>query len=344
MQVLNMTRILGIDFAPFVIPLQRRLQTLACLKYVFSFVIMSSMTTAFTLYLLFSSYYWLALLYLLWLAIDWKTPSRGGRRAEWFRHWVMWKYFADYFPATLHKTCDLDPNFNYVLAFHPHGILATGSYIHFGTEGSGFSKIFPGIKAYLLIMKIMVNLPIVHDYYMLPGCCDVSKESIHYLLEENGKGNACVIVVGGAKEALEAKPGKCTVLLKNRKGFCKVALKHGAHLVPIYSFGEENLFSQVPNPEGSIVRKIQNVWQRTVGFSLPFFHGRGIFNYNFGLLPHRSPIDTIVGTPIPVQKTPNPTNEEVESLHQLYMQELTNLFNEHKHKYGDYGNKEIHFI
>ena len=54
-------------------------------------------------------------------------------------------------------------------------------------------------------------------------------------------------------QALDAHPGINNLTLKNRKGFVKVALQHGAALVPIFSFGENNLFAQIPNPKGRCV-------------------------------------------------------------------------------------------
>ena len=41
-----------------------------------------------------------------------------------------------------------------------------------------------------------------------------------------------------------------------------------------------------------------------------------------------------MGKPIPVKKTPNPTQEEINRLHAEYCAELTNLFEENKTKYG----------
>lgn len=48
-----------------------------------------------------------------------------------------------------------------------------------------------------------------------------------YLLTQKGSGNAVVIMVGGGAEALLCHPGATTVLLKQRKGFVKVALETG---------------------------------------------------------------------------------------------------------------------
>jgi len=55
----------------------------------------------------------------------------------------------------------------------------------------------------------------------------VSKESIEWILTRQGSGNAAIIAVGGAEEALEAKPGKFNVKLNGRKGFVKIALRTG---------------------------------------------------------------------------------------------------------------------
>jgi hypothetical protein len=64
-------------------------------------------------------------------------------------------------------------------------------------------------------------------------------------------------------------------------------------LVPVISYGEVDVYEQVSNPRGSKLRNIQQWLQRRLGYATPFFHGRGIFNYDFGLLPHRAPINSV---------------------------------------------------
>lgn len=61
----------------------------------------------------------------------------------------------------------------------------------------------------------------------ISGLCDSSKESINYILNNKGTGNAVIIVIGGAAEALEARPGNYNLTLKNRKGFVRLAIKAG---------------------------------------------------------------------------------------------------------------------
>lgn len=63
--------------------------------------------------------------------------------------------------------------------------------------------------------------------------------------------------------------------------------------MPVFSFGENNLFNQVDNASGTWLRCIQNRLQKIMGISLPLFHGRGVFQYSFGLMPFRQPITTV---------------------------------------------------
>lgn len=42
----------------------------------------------------------------------------------------------------------------------------------------------------------------------------------------------------------------------------------------------------------------------------------------------------MLGAPIPVQKVLEPTQEQVDELHSKYMAALTDLFEEHKTKFG----------
>ncbi|KAB0388536.1 hypothetical protein E2I00_009587, partial [Balaenoptera physalus] len=123
------------------------------------------------------------------------------------------------------KTHDLCPKHNYIIANHPHGILSYGVFIIFATEATGFARIFPAITPYVGTLEGMFWIPIVRDYVMSMGVCPVSELALKYLLTKKGSGNAVVIVVGGAAEALLSYPGASTVLLKQRKGFVRLALK-----------------------------------------------------------------------------------------------------------------------
>ncbi|XP_026767967.3 2-acylglycerol O-acyltransferase 1 isoform X1 [Pangasianodon hypophthalmus] len=333
-----------VQFAPLNIPVRRRLQTAAVLQWVFSFLALAQCCLAAFVLLCVSDWWILAALYAGWLYLDRDAPTSGGRRSHWVRSWTMWKYFRDYFPISLVKTVDLDPKCNYLFGFHPHGVLVAGAFGNFCTEASRFSELFPGLTPYLLMLPFWFRVPFFRDYIMCGGLVSSEKASMSYLLSRPGGGAAAVVAVGGAPESLEARPGALTLQLLQRKGFIKLALKHGAVLVPVFSFGENELFDQMENPVGSALRRVQDRLQRIMGVALPLFHARGVFQYSFGLLPYRKPIHTVVGRPISVDQNPSPTKEDIESLHQRYMEGLTQLFEENKEKYGIDKDKHLRFI
>ncbi|TKR57498.1 hypothetical protein L596_030753 [Steinernema carpocapsae] len=241
---------------------------------------------------------------------------------------------AEYFPLKLIKTAELSPEHNYIFGSHPHGIMCWGSFTAMATEGAGFGKIFPGITPSLATLDINFWLPLRRDLGLAFGCITASKESIAYQLTRDKGGRAVMIVLGGTEEALEAQEHNYSLILKRRKGFVRLALENGAHLVPTYSFGENSLYTQIVHKQGTWVRTLQTKMKEITGFAIPHFNGRRIFNYSFGVLPYRKPINIVFGAPIPVQKVANPTEEQVQEVHDKYCEALMKLFDDHKANYG----------
>ncbi len=166
-----MTKFLGVEFAPLNLPIKRRLETLAVAHYVVIWVL--SPVLAYWLFFcaLFTSYWWIVPLYLIWFWYDKDTPRRGGRRlgVNWFRRWTLWKYFRDYFPVGLHKTVDLDPGRNYLFGSHPHGIVSVGGFTNFATEANNVSEMFPGLEFHMSTLYGQFWIPLRREYSMLCG-------------------------------------------------------------------------------------------------------------------------------------------------------------------------------
>ncbi|XP_055521244.1 2-acylglycerol O-acyltransferase 2-A [Leucoraja erinacea] len=335
---------MGIKFAPLRIPLERRLQTLGVLQWVFSFLALSQCCLLVFVFLLFTKYWCVSVLYTVWMYVDRETPSSGGRRSTWVRNWAIWRYFRDYFPITLVKTADLDPSHNYLFGFHPHGVLVAGAFGNFCTEATGFSHMYPGLTPHLLMLPFWFNLPFFREYIIPSGLVPSCRLSAARVLGRVGGGQVAVVAVGGPPEALDARPGALTLRVRARTGFIRLALTTGAQLVPVFSFGENELFDQVENPPGSALRYAQDKLQKVMGLSFPLFHARGVFQYSFGLLPYRKPIYTVVGKPIPVERNASPTDQDIESLHKAYLDQLTCLFEENKIKFGLAENSHLELI
>lgn len=104
----------------------------------------------------------------------------------------------------------------------------------------------------------------------MADCHDASKESIVNLLTNYGKGHAVVIVVGGASEAADTHQSHVDLTLNKRKvslmiffeisklqGFVKMAIKYGADLVPVFSFGENALYWNATVAPDSFMKRVQ---------------------------------------------------------------------------------------
>ncbi|UJR26404.1 hypothetical protein I4U23_007736 [Adineta vaga] len=323
-------------FAPLNIPLYRRRQTLTILVW----FLLPWTCLCISLFLLRSRNWYVVgtfIVYLTWMGFFQKFPQEGGFKQQWLRRLAWWKWFADYFPIHLHKTCDLPADRPYIFGYHPHGIISLGAFCNFATEATGFENKFPGINLRLLTLKVNFRIPFYGIYLSMMGLCDASKESCNYILEKS-YGNSIMLVLGGAKESLDARPSNEYILtLKNRKGFVKIGLVNGASLVPVFSFGENDLYDQMANPFGSKLRQMQIKIQKRLGYATPFFKGRGIFQYAIGFMPNRHTIDTYVGEPIELPKLDvnQLTPEIIDKYHGQYMDALRRLFDTHKAKHGN---------
>lgn len=339
-----------IRLAPWNTPLHRRLQT--------SVVLLHCLGMGLT----FSLFCFLCTVPLLWPVIvvylvhirlsQAGTDGKTSRRVDALRRSRFWTYFANYFPAKLHKTADLPPTRKYIFAVHPHGIISHGAWAAFATEALGFSDKFPGITNSLLTLNGNFKTPFYREYLLAMGLLSVSKESITNVLtrggvDGEGMGNAVSIVVGGAREALEGQPRTMRLIIE-RRGFCRMAIRTGADLVPVLMFGENDLYAQWGPRDHPRFHRLQRKALALMGFSVPVLQGRGVFNYDFGILPHRRPLNVVVGAPIKVRQEgrgAGPDLErETEDLHKVYVKSLEDLYHRYKDVYFKDRKEELMFV
>ncbi|KAK7686330.1 hypothetical protein QCA50_010554 [Cerrena zonata] len=218
-----------------------------------------------------------------------------------------------------------------------------GAICTFATEATGFSKAFPGIVPHLLTLASNFRVPFYRDIILAMGICSVSRESCSNILK-GGPGQSITIVVGGAAESLSAHPGTADLTLRKRLGFIKVAIQQGADLVPVFSFGENDIYEQMPNEKGTTVYTLQKKFQNMFGFTLPLFHGRGLLNYNLGLLPYRRRIVAVIGRPIHVEQCDKPTLDEIRRIQEQYIDELMSIWNTYKDQFARTRRRELSIV
>ncbi|KFY57435.1 hypothetical protein V497_05554, partial [Pseudogymnoascus sp. VKM F-4516 (FW-969)] len=237
----------------------------------------------------------------------------------------------------------------YIFGYHPHGIISHGAFAAFATEALGFAQLFPGITNSLLTLDSNFRIPFYREYILALGLASVSRQSCENILSRGGvngegMGRAITIVVGGARESLDARPGTLRLVLKRRYGFIKMALRTGADLVPVLGFGENELYDQFSVENRPWIRRGQDLLKRTLGWTLPLFHARGVFNYDVGLVPYRRAVNVVVGRPIEVRQNRMPSVEEVEELHERYCGELVRLWETWKDDFARGREEEMRIV
>ena len=336
-------RFLGLEFAPLTISWERRLQTLGVAMFFFLFLLFSVFCAVIMIYVFFyTRFWWLSALYATFIYYDREIGESGGRR-PWtcfIRRWSLWRHFCRYFPVRLVKTTELDPKKSYLLGYHPHGVLCFGAFAAFATDALKVRELFNGLFPRLMILNQNFLYPGVRELAAWSGICSATRRGMEAVMSED-KGVAAVLVPSGASEALNFSRDEVRLVLKRRKGFIRMALRFGRDLVPVFAFGEGFLYDHYANPEGSRLYRFQKWFQRRYSFTLPAFHGRGIFQYTWGLIPYRKPVNVVVGAPVAVDKVEEPTDEQIEQLQLRYIEALTDLYETYNPKYGDVNVKLV---
>ncbi|XP_058809938.1 diacylglycerol O-acyltransferase 2-like [Phymastichus coffea] len=336
--------IFGVRFAPLNVPLERRLQSAAVFVGVFIFTFGVMLSAYIVLYAIIAGGAWsrcLMLAYLVFIYFDSKYHL-SVNRPEWLYCFYgqrrFWDYYTGYFPMRLIKTAELEPTRNYILGAMPHGIIPLGLSIAFVNDSLDSKGLFPGLEFRPLSLHLNFLVPFMREHLLNLSVCSCGKESMEHLLSSKPRhgrftGRALVLLVGGGSEARRSRPGSYNLELKRKKGFVKMALQYGTALVPVISFGEADIYEQIAAPEGSLLGLIQRFVREYIGFTPVWFNGRGFFQYSFGLMPRRAPINIVVGSAMDVPKISNPSVEQIDQYHAMFVEQTVKLFEAHKSKY-----------
>ena len=128
------------------------------------------------------------------------------------------------------------------------------------------------------------------------------------------QGKTIGLIPGGYEEAVLTTEKQLRVFLKHRKGFVKYALRYGYTIYPVLTYNEHTAFKTL-----DCLLKLRMFLTK---FKIPaVFFGGGFLQVFF---PFNVDIVTVIGKGI--KRHPDnkgePTNEEVEQLHEEYMKDL----------------------
>lgn len=172
--------------------------------------------------------------------------------------------------------------------------------------------------------------PIFKQILRSIGVIDASRSSARKALENYPY--TIGISTGGVAEVFETNHEHECILLKERVGLIKLAIRTGADLVPCYLFGNTEIMScwageGIPGGRAALERFSRKV----AGFALVLIFGR------FGLpIPRRIPILGIKGKPIVTAhlKCEEPTKEQIQVIQDQLIKEMHELFERYKGLYG----------
>ena len=242
-----------------------------------------------------------------------------------FRKIVAWgapiKFFQDYNMIFDNPETPYESNSKVLLCYHPHGVMAYGVTL----LTYQFRYLYDFVR---LGSRIALNIPWGGIILKLGGIQGINPENLNILMKQ---GKKILMVPGGYEEATITNNNEDRVFVKNRKGFIKYALRYGYTVHPCYGFNENKTYYYFTFVKlGLLLNK----------FKIPAV----MFISKFlNILPNNDvSIYFVIGKGITFPVNENPTKEEVEEYHRMYVESLKGLFDKYKRKFGISGELQIY--
>ena len=286
-----------------------------------------------------ASLLWLGVLPIYFFATGVGVAEKTGSR-EWpaFQAWLgaqcervlpSWFGHLDVF---LESGASFSKHKRYVFGYLPHGLYPLGAaYLPLLPK---FRRLLPEIHPPTLSASIVFQIPLMRDLLLWTGLREVTRSTFISTLKQR---NSLIVVPGGQAELVEThkfSQRKCA-FYHGHKGFVRLALQEGAHLVPIVVFGEvTSLKNFIDTP------KLHRWTYKMFGFPLPYLIGG-----RMGILPFpsREGLTFVIGKPLPLPSIAipgNPTEEEVLQYHHSFYLEAKRLWNVHRKSFEGYEDIE----
>ena len=226
-----------------------------------------------------------------------------------------------------------DPNNeNYhpsIMVAPPHGVFPYGNILSMLVFPSLFGHVFRGLSS-----SAALRPPIFKQVLRSIGVIDASRQVARKTLDG---GESIGISTGGVAEIFFTNEDDECILLKERIGLIKLAIRTGAHITPCYLFGNTKLLNCWAGEGVPGGRYVLEKMSRKLGFALILIYGRF-----FLPIPFRKPILGVMGKPIQTHhiKGEDPTPEQIEIIQTKLLEEMERIFDTYKHLY-DWNDKKL---
>jgi len=136
----------------------------------------------------------------------------------------------------------LDPNRQYLTCWHPHGALTfCAAFFTSKMAAESTTELASGPRNWFVaIATLLFRFPLIGEYLALVNARPVTQTMSDELLS---KGRSLALQPGGLPEQIVTDHRKERLVFPPNLGFCRLALKHGTDMLPIYVFGENQVFT-----------------------------------------------------------------------------------------------------
>lgn len=202
--------------------------------------------------------------------------------------------------------------------WHPHGLNASAAAIHNVYRLTDFKQ----NDSKTVVHWIFHMLPIVSDSIRNLNCVSSNYSTIKNTLDDH----SITIQLGGLEEMRRTKHKRMELVIKKRVGIFKIALETGTHIVPVLTYGENEVF---PSTENEVLKWFNDkVLYDFARLQYPFPSFKALKNWMNLLVRPLDTIHTYTGKPIHVKKIENPSDHQIASLRRVYIREIRRLFKE----------------
>jgi len=200
----------------------------------------------------------------------------------------------------------------------PHGIMSVHVNFLVNLSGLWTKEKLPRIRP--LIGTGFFFLPIAREYHTWMGNFPVSQKTVRHAFKHKLD---LALVPGGFEEAVLAHPGTNELFMSRNLGWIKHAMRGGYGVVPVFSFGENELYDTW---QGFKLARAAFAGRTRIPMIVAYFHKR--------FFPPRHPIALVVGEPVWFPRIEDPTKEQVQKCYGLYVEAVRAHYEKHKASHG----------
>eukprot|EP00877_Chromochloris_zofingiensis_P004273 jgi/Chrzof1/13847/Cz08g14220.t1_DGAT2A[v5.2] len=139
-----------------------------------------------------------------------------------------------YFQFSIAFDCPIDLKGKYIFAEFPHGVFPLSQHLAITLT----DKVWPGMDIYSIAASSIFRVPMWRHVMSWIGARPATARNFKKLLKRGSVG----LVPGGIAEMYILEEHAETVKIKDRKGFVRIAVEKGVPIVPVYHFGNSQLF------------------------------------------------------------------------------------------------------